>query len=64
MKICSACKWYKAFGTESTDQCLHEKAEYHIGGIRSERGLAHYTCEVMLKNGCLCADHKLFEAAI
>lgn len=64
MKICSACKWYKPFGAESTDQCVHFLAEYDIGGIRTEFEVAHYTCEVMLKNGCLCEDHKLFEAAL
>jgi len=62
MKMCAACKWYKPFGTESSDQCLHEKAEARFGGIRSEVVETHRTCEVML--AARCEDHKLFEAAI
>lgn len=60
--MCSACKWYKAFGTESSDQCLHEKAEKRIGGIRSEFSVTHLNCESMLLNRCY--DHKLFEPAL
>lgn len=56
---CSACKWYKAFGTESSDQCLHEQSQDKIGGIRSEFVVTHRTCQVML--ACRCEDHKLFE---
>ena len=60
--MCSNCKWYKAYGTESSDQCLHKEAESRIGGIRTESFITHYLCETMLLNKCW--DHKLFEAAV
>lgn len=59
---CSSCKWYKPFGAESTDQCLHEKAESHFGGVRTESVVIHRSCNVMLKTWC--EDHKLYEVAI
>ena len=61
-KRCMDFKWYKPFGAESTDQCLHELAESRIGGIRTEFTVTHRTCEVML--AARCENHKLFEAAI
>ena len=59
---CSDCKWYKAFGAESSDQCLHPNAESSFGGIRSEIVRVQRTCEVMLVHRC--EDHKLFEAVV
>ncbi len=59
---CSACKWYKPFGNESSDQCLHEKCESRIGGIRSEFVITHLSCEAALLHRC--EDHKLFEALV
>lgn len=59
---CSDCKWYKPFGAESTDQCLHENSVDKIGGIRHDFISVYRTCEAMLAGRC--KDHKLFEAAI
>lgn len=57
---CADCLYYKASTSdlESNDICLNPKAEYSIGGIRTDRMTVNHSCFAMLSG--FCENNKLF----